>query len=144
MPPCSLCPRDNTSFPRLPHCIPRLVPFGLTVRAHNSRYTEHDLSSLFGDVLDIALADQLPVLNEAKTYSLSLWALGCHRLPLGVLGCRRDDVCSAIQRSLDGARQPGNTVLDGLKVGLCTLLFLPSHIVLGYFAYNRSRSLGIS
>ncbi|KAG8214609.1 hypothetical protein J3R82DRAFT_9681 [Butyriboletus roseoflavus] len=76
---------------------------------------QHDLSILYGDVLDIALAEQLPVLNEAKTHTLSLWTLGSHRLPLNVLGSRRDDIFSALQRCLDGARQPGNIILDGLK-----------------------------
>ncbi|KAF8551674.1 hypothetical protein OG21DRAFT_1605154 [Imleria badia] len=89
-------------------------------------FSEHDLSSLFGDVLDIALADQLPVLNQAKTYSLSIWALGCHRLPLAVLGSRRDDVFSALRRSLDVARQPGNIVLDGLKAISLTIERDPS------------------
>lgn len=101
---------------------------------------------LFSDVLDIALADQLPVLSKAKTYSLSLWALGCHRLPVAVLGSRRDDIFSALQRSLDGARQPGNIVLDGLKVGLGVhLLFPRAHAFLpGYFAYNRTLPIWIS
>ncbi|KAF8133804.1 hypothetical protein EV363DRAFT_1567111, partial [Boletus edulis] len=89
-------------------------------------FPEHDLSSLFGDILDIALADKLPVLNEEKTYSLSLWALGCHRLPVTVLCSRQDDVCSALQQSLDGARQPGNIVLDGMKAVSHTIEHYPS------------------
>ncbi|KAH0832070.1 hypothetical protein J3R83DRAFT_12978 [Lanmaoa asiatica] len=89
-------------------------------------FPEHDLSILFGDVLDIALADQLPVFNEAKTYSLSLWTLGSHRLPVTVLSFRRDDVFSALRRSLDGARQPGNLVLDTLKAISRTIEHHPS------------------
>lgn len=97
----------------------------IRLRPHNSYYSEHDLSLLFGDVLDIALAERLPFFNEAKTYSLSLWTLSSHRLPLTVLGSRRDDIFSALQRALDGERQPGNIVLDGLKVGpyyICSFL----------------------
>ncbi|KAG6377109.1 hypothetical protein JVT61DRAFT_1160 [Boletus reticuloceps] len=89
-------------------------------------FPEHDLSSLFSDILDIALADKLPVLNEEKTYSLSLWALGCHRLPVTVLRSRQDDICSALQQSLDGARRPGNIVLDGMKAVSHTIEHYPS------------------
>jgi len=101
---------------------------------------------LFSDVLDIALADQLPVLNEAKTYSLSLWALGCHRLPTTVLDSRRNDVFLSLQQSLDGARRPGNFILDGLKVGCVCIWFFPRvHAFLpGYFAYNRTSPIWIS
>lgn len=118
----------------------------ITVRARNSHYSEQDLSTLFGDVLDIALADQLPVLNEIKTYSLSLWALSCHRLPAAVLSSQRDNLFSALQRSLDRSRQPANIVLDGTKVGLCVHLLLSrAHIrLLGYFAYNRTSPIWIS
>ena len=118
----------------------------IPLRAHNLHHPEHDLSVLFSDVLDISLADQLPVLSEAKTYSLSLWTLGCHRLPVTVLGSRRDDVFFALQRSLDGARQPGNVVLDGLKVSLCVHLLFPRTYAFlpGYFTYNRTPPLWIS
>lgn len=53
-------------------------------------------------------------------------ALACHRLPLVAVAPRRDDLCSALQQSLNIVRQPSNIVLDGLKVGVCVLLFFPS------------------
>lgn len=131
-----MCRHDNITISRVLPCIPRFVPFRPATRAHNSRHSERDLSSLFGDVLDIALADHLPVLNEAKTYSLSLWTLGCHRLPATVLDSRRDDLLSALQRSLE-ARQSGNIVLDGLKVGFGPyLLFL--RLILPYQAISHT------
>lgn len=116
----------------------------ISIRVRNSRYSEHDLSTLFGDVLNIALADQLPVLNAAKTYSLSLWALSCHRLPRAVLSSRKDDMYFVLQRSLD--RQSVNIVLDGIKVRSCRhLLFSCAHVwLLGSFTYNRTSPIRIS
>ncbi|KAF9221620.1 hypothetical protein BS17DRAFT_785072 [Gyrodon lividus] len=89
-------------------------------------FTVHDLSELLGDVLGIALADQLPVLNSAKIYSLSLWVLGCHRLPLAVLSARHDELISALRRSLKCARRPGSVAVDGLKAVSHTLEQHPS------------------
>lgn len=114
--------------------------------AHSSLYSELDLSILFGDVLDIALAGQLPVLNRAKTYSLSLWALSSHRLPAAVVSSRQDDVLAVLQRCFGGARQPDSVAFDGLKVrSSVRFLFPPSHAFLpGHFAHDRTLSISIS
>lgn len=93
---------------------------GSRVNLH-SRYAEHDLSSLFGDVLDRARAECLP---GSRVLSLSLGALSCHRLPLAVLSLRRDDVFFVLQRSLDSTRHPANIIGDSLKVGPC--IYAPS------------------
>ncbi|KIK91247.1 hypothetical protein PAXRUDRAFT_830994 [Paxillus rubicundulus Ve08.2h10] len=89
-------------------------------------FTVQDLYELLGDVLGIALADQLPVLNSAKIYSLSLWILGCHRLPCAVLSARHDEMISALRRSLKSARQLGSFAVDGLKAISHTLEQHPS------------------
>ncbi|KIJ62577.1 hypothetical protein HYDPIDRAFT_41726 [Hydnomerulius pinastri MD-312] len=95
--------------------------------AFHSLFTVHELSELLGDVLGIALATQLPVLNGAKIRSLSLWILGCHRLPLAAVSARNTEIFSALQRSLGGTIQPGGTALDGLKAISHTVEQYPSH-----------------
>ncbi|KAG9315759.1 hypothetical protein JVU11DRAFT_3408 [Chiua virens] len=94
--------------------------------AFHLAFSEHHLTTLLSDVLDIARADQLLVLNELKTHSLSLWALSSHRLSITVLNSSRDQLYSALQRNLDRTRQPASIVLDGLKALSHTLEHHPS------------------
>ncbi|KAF9241176.1 hypothetical protein BU15DRAFT_73648 [Melanogaster broomeanus] len=120
--------RDSSSL-----CVHALCAIATIFRfpAFHSLFSAHDLSGLLGDVLGIALADQLPVLNSAKIYSLSLWVLGCHRLPLAVLSARHDEIILCLRRSLKGARQPASVAVDGMKAISHTLAQFPSEFLTG-------------
>ncbi|KAI6114400.1 hypothetical protein F5141DRAFT_1106378 [Pisolithus sp. B1] len=82
----------------------------------SSLFTIANLTELFGDVLSIVLAKDLPVFNSPKTVSLSLWILRSQCLPWATIRPREIGLVSALQHSLNGSKTSSHTALDGLKV----------------------------
>ncbi|KAH7885264.1 hypothetical protein F5I97DRAFT_2032165, partial [Phlebopus sp. FC_14] len=118
-------------------CNYALCSLGVIIKfpAFNSLFTVTELTELLGDVLSITLAQNLPILNGAKTFSLSLLILGSHRLPLESVIPLTAKIHSALRRTLEGPDLTTSTAVDGLKAISHTLeyapcLFLPvSHMV---------------
>lgn len=78
-----------------------------------------DISSLLAEILKITLSPQLPILNSAKTFSLSLWILRSQRLPQSSLSPRASDIISVLRRVLHiqpSGQQFAGLAGDGLKV----------------------------
>jgi len=78
-----------------------------------------DISSLLAEILKITLSPQLPILNSAKTFSLSLWILRSQRLPQSSLSPRASDIISVLRRVLHiqpSEQQFAGLAGDGLKV----------------------------
>ncbi|KAI6129934.1 hypothetical protein EDD17DRAFT_1752711 [Pisolithus thermaeus] len=81
----------------------------------SSLFTIANLTELFGDVLSIVLAKDLPVFNSPKTVSLSLWILRSQCLPWATIRPHEIGLVTALQCSLNGPKTSSHTVLDGLK-----------------------------
>ncbi|KAG1884881.1 hypothetical protein F4604DRAFT_1918544 [Suillus subluteus] len=69
-------------------------------RFHNlySLFSDHDISSLLAEVLNITHSRRLPILNSAKVFSLALWILGSQRLPQSLLSSQTSDIVSTALR----------------------------------------------
>ncbi|KAI6027647.1 hypothetical protein BKA83DRAFT_246665 [Pisolithus microcarpus] len=82
----------------------------------SSLFTIANLTELFGDVLSIVLAKDLPVFNSPKTVSLSLWILRSQYLPWAAIRPHEVSLVAALRYSLTASKTSSHIVLDGLKV----------------------------
>ncbi|KAK7469373.1 hypothetical protein VKT23_003848 [Stygiomarasmius scandens] len=84
--------------------------------ALHSLFSYHQLSSLFGVVLDILAAPSLSTPHSNRTYALLLWLLQAQQLPINVLRRRRQDILHVLQRAINGSYILERTKLDGLRI----------------------------
>ncbi|KAG1774913.1 hypothetical protein EV702DRAFT_475118 [Suillus placidus] len=112
-------------------CQQALCALSDVFRFHNlySLFSDPDISSLLAEILNLTYSRRLPILNNAKVFSLALWILGSQRLPQSLLSSRASDIASVVRSTLDTqpiGQQFAQHTEDGLK-GVCHLLeFYPT------------------
>ncbi|KAG2342192.1 hypothetical protein BDR05DRAFT_1060484 [Suillus weaverae] len=112
-------------------CQQALCALSGVFRFHNlySLFSDPDISSLLAEILSLTYSRRLPILNNAKVFSLALWILGSQRLPQSLLSSRASDIASVLRSTLDTqpiGQQSAQHTEDGLKGVYHLLEFYPT------------------